>query len=260
MSLLLACYHPGMRLGQGSVSLGPIGNITFSNFKSFNSYTQQICINDAVQFDKNNPGGDSFASDESGKAGQIVTTVSKFVHRLSDVTDAMGVSGAVCIKTGAVGGAVTGSYIDSNKFKQSDLNFFVQVKVTNHIKMGADLLAFQKIDIPDPDPAKFTAVYGDSYISGFIEGGELDAIISIQVADKSKLSLVKDHIEATLGIHPQAQDAKEVRLPRETEVTFTINWSGGGDIKPPDTPWTLETLRLATARFPSQVALIPQRT
>lgn len=41
----------------------------------------------------------------------------------------MKISGSLSIKYGAIGGSRKGSFIDSDKFKESDLNFFVAVKV-----------------------------------------------------------------------------------------------------------------------------------
>lgn len=46
----------------------------------------------------------------------------------------------------------------------------------------------------------------------------------------------------------------------ETETTVTVNWSGGGPIKPDDEEWTLDSLLKAAASFPSRVAQCPQRT
>jgi hypothetical protein len=46
----------------------------------------------------------------------------------------------------------------------------------------------------------------------------------------------------------------------QTETTVTVNWSGGGQIKPDSEDWTLDTLVKAAASFPSRVATCPQRT
>ncbi len=54
---------------------------------------------------------------------QTVVYTSKFVDRLSDVTDDMSVSGSLSIKAAKIGGSGKGSFVDSDKFKESDLNF-----------------------------------------------------------------------------------------------------------------------------------------
>ncbi|KAF3907964.1 hypothetical protein ABW21_db0207796 [Orbilia brochopaga] len=46
----------------------------------------------------------------------------------------------------------------------------------------------------------------------------------------------------------------------ETETTVTVNWSGGGQIKPDGMAWTLDNLMSVAASFPSKVAACPQRT
>jgi hypothetical protein len=52
MGLLLVPYNNAMRLGQGLVIFIRVCiNQNISNFRSFNSYTQQICIDDAVIVD-----------------------------------------------------------------------------------------------------------------------------------------------------------------------------------------------------------------
>ena len=71
----------------------------------------------------------------------------------------MNISASLSIKTATIGGAASGSFIDSDKFKESDMNFFVQVKVVNQIIFGEDHTEFQNIL---PAGARFTEVYGVS--------------------------------------------------------------------------------------------------
>jgi hypothetical protein len=69
----------------------------------------------------------------------------------------MNISAALSIKTAVGGGSGSGKYINTDKFKESDLNFFIQVKVTNQEHMGTDYTEFNAIPL---DPARFTEVYG----------------------------------------------------------------------------------------------------
>jgi hypothetical protein len=70
------------------------------------------------------PVSDPSAVDDSSKGiSQIVSYSSRFVNKLSDVTDAMNVSASLSIKTGAIGGSASGTYTDSDEFKTRDLNF-----------------------------------------------------------------------------------------------------------------------------------------
>ncbi|KAH0527244.1 hypothetical protein TsFJ059_002268 [Trichoderma semiorbis] len=56
-----------------------------------------------------------------------------------------------------------------------------------------------------------------------------------------------------------ASSALESAL-RETETTITVSWSGGGQIKPDEEEWTLESLIRAASGFPSRVLTCPQKT
>lgn len=77
----------------------------------------------------------------------------------------MNISGAFSVKYGKIGGSAKGNYIDIKKFKESDLNFYISVKVINTTVNWKDRLKF----FPLPgvsDGAKFNEVFGDSFISG----------------------------------------------------------------------------------------------
>ncbi|KAK6525430.1 hypothetical protein TWF694_005568 [Orbilia ellipsospora] len=195
---------------------------------------------------------------------QIVTYSSKFVDKLSDVTEAMNISGSLSIKTATIGGKANGSYVDSDKFKSSDINFHLQVKVTNQIHDADNYNIFNVV--PNIDATSFPEVYGDSFISGWEEGGELNAIISMKVTDKSKIFSVKAGLEAQLStasiggeVKAQAEIDKNEQSS-DTETTITVNWSGGGSIKDPGDDWTISSLKAAAAAFPELVAVTPQRT
>ncbi|KAK0629294.1 hypothetical protein B0T17DRAFT_652973 [Bombardia bombarda] len=196
---------------------------------------------------------------------QIVTYSSRFVDKLSDVTDAMNISGSLSIKTGTIGGQANGSYVDSDKFKSSDINFHLQVKVTNQIHDAKNYTVFNKIeDMKDED---FPQIYGDTFISGWEEGGELNAIISIKVSDKAKITEIKAGLEAnmttpagvSIGVKGNFEMDKR-NITKDTETTMAVNWSGGGSIKDPSEEWSIATLKRAAAAFPDLVAITPQRT
>ncbi|KAJ4258215.1 hypothetical protein NW762_008363 [Fusarium torreyae] len=125
-------------------------------------------------------------ADELANRGrsQVVTYTSRFVSKLSEVTDDMNISGSLSIKYGAIGGSGKGSFIDSDKFKESDLNFFISVKVINQSINIKDALVFQAL--PSVDESNFVGVFGDCFISGFLEGGEFNALVSMKVLNKDK--------------------------------------------------------------------------
>ena len=43
-------------------------------------------------------------------------------------------------------------------------------------------------------------------------------------------------------------------LLRGIEMTISVNWTGGGELKPPEVPWDLETVIAAANAYPSMVA------
>ena len=123
--------------------------------------------------------------------------------------------------------------------------------------------------IPNLDPAAFTEVYGDCFISGFIEGGEFSAIISIKVDSKSKISAVKAAAEAEIavaavpGLSVGAKndlEKKHSALWKDTETTISVNWSGGGELKPEDQKWDLASVVAVASRFPNMVETCAQKT
>lgn len=238
---------------------------TKTDLVSFNSYTHEILVNDAVVYDTETPGGDHYQGDTK-QVSQIVSYCTRHVDKVSEVTDAMNVSAALSIKTATAGGGLTGSYVNSDKFKESTLNFFVQVTVVNQTIMAEDVRQFNAID-GVWNTGKFMKVYGDCYISGFIEGGELDAIVSVKITDKSTESDIKAALEASFGQGNAAGgklnasfNLDKTNALKNCETTITVNWNGGGDIKPADELWSIESLTKAAAAFPYNVARCPQRT
>ncbi|PKK40952.1 hypothetical protein CI102_15064 [Trichoderma harzianum] len=205
----------------------------------------------------------------------VVSYSSRFVERISDVARGMNVSAASSIKSGTIGISGNSLSVDEAKFADSDLNAIISVKVINHSHgdFDSDHASFLKLDSSGLDRKMkmtnetFFQTFGDCYISGFVEGGDLHGIISIKAPDATK----KANIEAALkGVmngpasefklsEGLASSALEAAL-RDTETTITVNWSGGAQIKPDGEEWTLESLLRAASGFPARVATCPERT
>ncbi|RFN44900.1 hypothetical protein FIE12Z_10881 [Fusarium flagelliforme] len=194
---------------------------------------------------------------------QTVTYTSRFVDRLSDITDDMCISGALSIKAAKIGGSGRGSFIDSDKFKNSDLTFYVSVKVINQTINFKDALEYKPMKgVKD----NFTKIYGDSFISGFLEGGEFNAVVSMKILNKAKKTDIQAEAKVAFTSGPMSVEAEaNVGIAREniesnTETTIQVSWCGGGHIKPLDQQWDIKSLMQAAARFPDLVADCPQRT
>lgn len=204
----LAPFSTCMKLGQG-----------------FNSYTQEVCIEDAVLVEpaqavtssalSASTGLQSLALKPSSEAtghssvpekngplarnlSQTVTYSSRSVSNMADIIDALNLSASASIKYGTVKGSGSASFVNENKVIQSDVNYIVTVKVTNVTSTIPDHMVFNPLE--GLDPKNFTDVFRNCFISGFLEGGEFSAIISITVNDKSRIKDVKAAVEADLAI------------------------------------------------------------
>lgn len=205
-------------------------------------------------FDPNAPRGPS----------QTVTYNSRLIDRLSDVTDDMCIPGALSIKAAKIGGSGRGSFIDSDKFKESDLTFYISVKVVNQTINFKDTLEYKPMNCVDKD--NFAKVYGDCFISGFLEGGEFNAVVSMKILNKAKKTDIQAEAKVAFTAGPISVEAEaNVGIAREniesnTETTIQVSWCGGGHIKPMEQQWDIKSLMQAAARFPDLVADCPQRT
>jgi hypothetical protein len=71
------------------------------------------------------------------------------------------------------------SFVNETKVLDSELNYVVSVIVNNDAQAEIEEMEFQ--DIPGLPLGRFTEVYGDSFISGFTEGGEFNAVSNVPV-------------------------------------------------------------------------------
>ncbi|KAH6880764.1 hypothetical protein B0T10DRAFT_446462 [Thelonectria olida] len=245
MATLLAPYNTAMQLGSG-----------------FNSYTQQLCINDAVVRDN----GDAPAVEQIRKSlAQEVTYKTSIIDKVTDVTSAMNINAAFAIKYDAFDAKGKGDFINTSKVKESDVSFMISVKVVNQVIYDHDLNKFNPID--GIDPRKFAEVYGDSFISGFQEGGQFTAVISVKAKDrrnkaKIKASAAINFTKEKLELSADGEFGKsDASFLDENETTVSVTWSGGGqELKGRNEDWTLETMRAAALKFPDLVSETPLRT
>ena len=109
---------------------------------------------------------------------------------------------------------------------------------------------------------EFTRIYGDTFISDFVEGGEIYALVNIRSASKTKLKDLKAYASAQL-----TPAAAPIQLKADTEFTksgkeawdqaetsIRVQWRGGGEIKTHDFQWGLDSLIQVANAFPTFVA------
>ncbi|KAE8323660.1 hypothetical protein BDV39DRAFT_208642 [Aspergillus sergii] len=213
MAPLLAPYNSAMRLGSG-----------------FNSYTHELCLDDAV---KKGTGSAPELPDGDGVAQSVVFKTS-VIDKMSDITDALNISGALTIKyNNLIDGTGKGSFINSNKIKDADINFLISVKVINQTVTDNALTEFAPID--NLPAEKFTEVYGDTFISGFQEGGEFNAVISIKVKDKNQLENIKADAAVALTTPsfgsktPKAENTQQYSVAPNDQTNEQTNEHQGGN-------------------------------
>ncbi|KAK0549212.1 hypothetical protein OC846_004166 [Tilletia horrida] len=199
---------------------------------------------------------------------QIVQFSSKFVDKLSEISDDMNASAALSIKAGSFGGSGNGAFIDTEKFHDSDIKFYLSVKVINQSINFKDALQYNPIrSIRESDQQKFTECFGNAFISGFLEGGELNAVVMMKVKNDIKRQdiMAEAKVALTVGADTDIDGEGNVKLAKSnvemnSEVTINVRWSGGASIKGYDEQWTIDSLLAAANRFPYLVSQFPQRT
>lgn len=116
----------------------------------------------------------------------------------------------------------------STQIRDSDINFVVKVHVVNQITPHTNSAVFRPINGLPVD--QFNSVYGDAFISGFAEGGEFIAIISITAKDKSTVQSLKGTLEigyaGISAIGGARLEKTEALVDSETNVS--VSWCGGG--------------------------------
>ncbi|KAM5344890.1 hypothetical protein ACJ41O_010752 [Fusarium nematophilum] len=261
MATQLVPYNTAMQLGSG-----------------FNSFTQTLCIDNAVVRDTNSPAEDKRIGPENREVAQAVTYKTCIIDKTTDVTDEMNINGAFNIKYDQLQVDGSGTFINNNKIKDSDVSIMVSVKVVNQVIYDHSLTKFQPIStIKDTTPQRLVEVYGDSYISGWQEGGEFLAVISIKAKNRNEAQTIAADakIAFTRSKDPTAESDKkdlDMRLnatfnkvknniTAENEVSVSVTWTGGGQhLKAPEQDWDFDTMKDVALKFPDLCAKTPMRT
>lgn len=176
-------------------------------------------------------------------------------------------SAALLLKSDGIGGSGTphAFSIDPKKISESDINYFIQVKVICSQIVFPELTKFSPIEgVP---ASEFTRVYGDSFISGYTEGGELSALVSIKLRDPSRKQEVRELLatyldsQVTSVSHADHTAQSNITSQIDGETIISVSWRGGGNLKDKmASSWSLESLRAVSTEFPHHASLSPLRT
>jgi hypothetical protein len=216
---------------------------------------------------------------------QTVTFSSKQVRSKMELDKAMGFKASAAIKATSLGPSVeAGSNLATqDDLNANDVNFLVHVKVVNESIDRKEEWAFNRVasldeilnsdkvkDATDPEHARsieFTRIYGDSFISDFVVGGEIYAWVGIRTQDRkrvkelgalasAKLTPIAAPVQASGEVKTEMKDS---RVFEESTTSIRIQWRGGGEIKNDDFPWDLDNLVQIASAFPSMVAAAPAK-
>ncbi|KAL7764027.1 hypothetical protein ACKLNR_005172 [Fusarium oxysporum f. sp. zingiberi] len=137
--------------------------------------------------------------DGQKEVSQVVSWEASFIENGSEVLKKLDVSGALSIKMAGMG-QLSGkaAFVDSTDIKNADIKYLVHVKVTNQRLIADNITEFAPID--HIEPGQFTEIYGDCFISGFIEGGEFDALVTVTTEETIKKNSLSGGLELGANI------------------------------------------------------------
>lgn len=79
---------------------------------------------------------------------------------------------------------VSGHYVDDKALKKADATYDITVNVINQRLEAPQVTQFSPIE--NVEPSRFNEVYGDCFISGFLEGGMFHAMVACKKIDDMK--------------------------------------------------------------------------
>ncbi|KAF7317738.1 hypothetical protein MKEN_00861600 [Mycena kentingensis (nom. inval.)] len=183
---------------------------------------------------------------------QVFTTVGTFITRFEELLESLGIPPAAYIKLDSTTQThPLGAFLDNAAFSDAHVHYLVHILATDAAPPASI------IDLPTSrDALAATFADSDSFISGFQNGRELIALISVKLHNvenkgvdvKAKVAAAKKQLERELGIASGAADNNDVAVGVEGETKIVVRsiGGGGGDFSG---PWTPRTLREAVARF-----------
>ncbi|KAF7317734.1 hypothetical protein MKEN_00861200 [Mycena kentingensis (nom. inval.)] len=236
-----APYTSSMRLGMG-----------------FNAFTQESCSRNVVQVAPTSPKTATPLVRPTPIQDQQVHSSAKFVSRFSELVDAVGVTPAAFIRKDSPRGAPYASFLNIDHFNSHHIHYFIHVLATRDVPFSPDPDRAEFETIPTtPEPAK----YGDSFVSGFVEGGELVALISVKLREPTQenIAAAKGRLEAQLDLGFRVASAPVPALREvDGETTTIVQWKCGHRFDAPN-QWTPQNLREEVMSFPEYAFAHPVR-
>ncbi|CAI6100906.1 unnamed protein product [Clonostachys chloroleuca] len=167
--------------------------------------------------------------------------------------------------------------LDTNKIKDSDVSIMVSVKVVNQTIYDYSLTKFQPVpNMKEAWPQHLIEIYGDSFISGWQEGGEFLAVISIKAKNRDEAQTIaadarvafshnKNPLpgstskELSLDISAKFDNIKK-HLADENEVSVSVTWTADAVLNKATKGWDFDTMKAVALKFPDLCTKTPMRT
>ncbi|KIW70780.1 hypothetical protein PV04_03021 [Phialophora macrospora] len=192
---------------------------------------------------------------------QVVDYKTTVTNKVSDALENLNISAAASVKMGTVTASGSGAFVQEDKVRDSSLTYILTVKVMNDlVQPDTSAMTFNKVDAVYGSKEQFINAYGDGFISGWVKGGEFNAIVSMVTKDTDSA----EHIKAQLSISMSAFQGEgnggfdKTSSESLSEVNYAVNWRGGGQVKDPQQPWNMASLFQAATEFPARVSVHPE--
>ncbi|KAM0496487.1 hypothetical protein ACHAP8_007386 [Fusarium lateritium] len=246
MPQLFVPYDASMRMGMG-----------------FNSYTHKLCMRDVGCHDK----GKHTVEDLT----DTFIYSSSVVERPSDIATALEISQSTTIIDGSLDPTGGGKFINEDKIISADVNLLVSIRIMSRTFISSAPDDFEGADGLRLGSTEFHDAFGDSYISGFVEGGYFIGIISFRCLDGSDRNSIIQAIGDLKQTKTDPSNLNEIlssaseRLVdssalQNAEITISVRCSRGKSLQAIDCPWDIHGVYKAAAAFLNQVASDPQDT
>jgi hypothetical protein len=182
---------------------------------------------------------------------QTVSHSCSVFNKPSEVVKALGLSAASSIRSGVICGNGFNVQIDGDKLSEASFIYVIRVTVTNEVITLSDerFNAIEGVEGRD-----FASVYGDSYISGFVRGGDFTGVMSVRVRDPVNIPKVKEALEREAS---SASDQPVSRVDEDIETNTWVYWTGGGKVMEVGQRWTLRQIHTAASEFPTSCTRYP---
>ncbi|KAF7317726.1 hypothetical protein MKEN_00860400 [Mycena kentingensis (nom. inval.)] len=238
--------------------MSPPYNSTMRVGMGYNSFTQETCARDVVKpaLATSKPNNITLAAQSTKPLDQVHSSA-QFVSRFGDLLEAFGVTPAAYIKNDGSRAAEYAQFLNVDHFNGHHIHYLIRVLAAREVPCSPELIEFDVISAAAAEPAK---VYGDSFITGFLEGGELVALISVKLRRPSEenIAVGKCRLEGQVGLVFRVATAATAAGEVDGETT-TIVWRKCGLGMDAPNQWTPQSVREEVMSFPKNAFANPVR-